>query len=303
MNNYSINDFESQVKKILQKAKIKKVLNADVVAWLMSQGEFERAYRINDCATNIGITNIGGVAKIVKANFCRERLCNVCAWRRQSKFMSQMFPVMQILSQKYEFIFVTLTVKSVPLERLKSEINTILAAYDRFLKHRRVKRGWVGKVRGLEMKYNSRTKEFNPHIHILVAVEPDYFKNDEKYISQRMVREYWQESLDADYLPRCEVKKVYDTDGVAIETLKYSFKQMTDNTAMSGFYEALKSRRLVSFSGVFAETRKLLKLSDFENVLEDDLPQDTPKQIFYTLYTFDATGGIFSYYKQFEMAL
>lgn len=303
MSNYNITDFESQVKKILQKAQIKKSLNKDVISWLHSRGLDDKALAISNCANNIGITNINGVAKIVRADFCKQRLCNVCAWRRQSKFTAQMFPVLKVLQKKYEFLFVTLTMRSVPVEDLKNAVNEILKAYDRLLKHRRIKRSWVGKVRGLEMKYNQHTKTFNPHIHVLVAVENDYFTNNEKYISHKMLVEYWSESLRTDYKPRCEVKKVTDQQGAVIETLKYSFKQMNDNTAMLGFHIALSGRRLVSFSGVFAETRKLLRLSDFENVLTDDMPENTPKQIFYSLYTFDATGGVYSYYKQFEMAL
>lgn len=303
ISNYSTPSYESQVAKILQKTKIKKALNEDVVQWLMDQGLTEKAYTINHCADLIGITDIGGVAKIVKASFCRERICNVCAWRRQTKFMAQMFPVMEIIGKKYEFVFVTLTMRSVALDDLKSAIDDILLAYDRFLKHRRVKRSWLGKVRGLEMKFNPKNNTFNPHIHILVAVDKDYFTNADKYISHTMLVEYWRESLRANYSPRCHLEKVTDADSGAIETLKYSFKQMTNNTALAGFYYALKNRRLVSFSGVFAETRKLLKLSDFENVLTDDMPEDTPRNLTYTLYRFDATGGVYNYYKDLECRL
>lgn len=298
--NCTTNETKSQVSKILQKTKIKKMLNADVVAWLCSIGETDRAQHINECATHIGITDIGGYAKIIKADFCRERLCNVCAWRRQSKFMAQMFPVMEILSRDYEFLFVTLTLESVPLEDLKPTIDLMLKGYDRFLKHRQVQRGWVGKVRGLEMKYNPKARTFNPHIHILVAVEKDYFTDTKKYVSHTELVRCWQESIRTQYKPRCEIKKVTETQKATIETMKYAFKQMTDSTAMQGFHTALKSRRLVSFSGVFAEIRKLLRQSDFENILTDDIPEDTPRKIMYTLYRFDATGGVYNYYKELE---
>lgn len=298
--NCTTNETKSQVAKILQKTKKKKMLNTDVVAWLCSIGETDRAQRIDDCATHIGITEIGGYAKIIKADFCRERLCNVCAWRRQTKFVAQMFPVLEILSKDYEFLLVTLTMRSVKLGELKQAIDIMLKGYDRFLKHRQVQRGWAGKVRGLEMKYNSEKKTFNPHIHILVAVSKDYFETKTKYVSHAELVRCWGESIRTDYFPRCEVKKVTETRGAVLETMKYSFKQMKDNTAMQGFHTALKNRRLISFSGVFAETRKLLRQSDFENILTDDIPEDTPQKIIYTLYRFDATGGVYNYYKELE---
>lgn len=303
MSHYITKDYESQVSKILQKTQIKKRLNKAVIEWLYSKGLYEKASKIDECANHIGITNIEGIAKIVKADFCRERMCNVCAWRRQSKFTAQMVPVLQHLAPNYDFIFATLTMRSVKLDELRQAIDLILSAYDRLLKHRRIKKAWQGKVRGLEMKYNTSTKTFNPHIHILVAVDKDYFTNNEKYISQAMLCDYWTESLRSDYSPRCDIRKVTQSDKAIVETLKYSFKQQEDNNAMQGFYTALKNRRLVSFSGVFAETRKMLKYSDFENVLTDDIKTEDKKNIYYALYKFDATGGIYSYYKQFELNL
>lgn len=300
-NNYTTVDFDCQVKKILTKTQYKKKLNNAVIDWLYSVQENKKALEIQDCANHIGITNINNVAHIVKADFCRNRICNVCAWRRQSKFIAQMFPVLEILGKKYDFLFATLTIKNVSYEELNKTINTILLAYDKLLKRRKIKRSWVGKVRGLEITYNSLTDTFHPHIHIFVAVEKDYFVNCDKYISQNELAEYWQECISADYSPICHIEKVTDTNAGAVETLKYSFKTSSNSSALKGYFYTLKNRRLVSFSGVFAETRKFLKQSDFDSVLTDDIDKNIARNVLYSLYKFDATGGVYKYFDSLEL--
>lgn len=302
LNNTTPN-YDCQVSKILQKTQIKKAMNTAVVDWLYSRNEYEKAVCVEHCAEHIGITNINNIARIVKADFCRQRICNVCAWRRQSKFIAQMFPVLEILGKKYEFLLATLTIKNVSLQNLRPAVNDILQGYDRLLKRRKIKNAWVGKVRALEITYNQHTKEFHPHIHVFIAVDKSYFTDPSKYISQAELEQMWGESVRIGYDPICHIEKVTDTMHGAVETLKYTFKTTKDTTALEGYFYILKNRRLVSFSGVFAETRKFLKQSDFENILTDDMPTDAPKKFLYTLYKFDATGGVYNYYKQLEISI
>ena len=86
-----------------------------------------------------------------------------------------------------------------------------------------------------------------------------------------------------------------------METLKYSFKTSANSNALRGYFYTLKNRRLVSFSGVFADTRKFLKQSDFDAVLTDDFSHNAAKNILYSLYKFDATGGVYKYFDSLEL--
>lgn len=303
LNNTTL-DYQSQVQKTLRKCEVKRKLNESVIEWLFNKQLNEYAYALEDCATVIGFTNIADVAHVTKANFCRKRLCNICAWRRQSRFTAQTFPVMQILqSRGYRFIFATLTVPNVPLEKLQDTINLLMSSYDRLLKHRKVKRSWLGKVRALEVTYNREGQTFHPHIHILVAVRNEYFNDNSLYITVDEFRDYWEESLQTtyDYPLQVDIRAVDNEERATVETLKYTFKSSKDATALEGFYTALRGRRLVSFSGVFAEVRKELKLSDFENILTDDVPENVGKKLTYQLYKFDATGGIYNFWKEYEI--
>ena len=295
---------DMQAKKILEKCQKKKFYNTAVIDWLYQHDEYEYAYNVEDCATFVGITDIEGVAKITKANFCRKRLCCVCAWRRQSKFVAQTFPVLEILAQRrYRFIFASVTVPNVPLKDLSKTINNMLSAYDRLLKRRKIKRAWVGKIRALEVTFNEERNDFHPHIHIMVAVNEEYFSDPDLYITVDEFRDYWEECLHTtfDYPLQVDIRAVDDDEGAVVETLKYSFKGAKDSTAIEGFFRSLRGRRLVSFSGVFAKIRKELRLSDFETVLTDDVILKNKTQLTYQLYKFDATGGVYQFYKEYEL--
>lgn len=303
---YSTLTYKSQVQKTLAKCAEKRAQNEFLINWLAEREQFDYLYDVTNCATFIGFTDIAGVAHVTKANFCRRRLCNICVWRRQTKFVAQMFPVIDKLrNDGYRFLFATATVPNVPLERLTETINNMMKAYDLFLKRRKVKRAWLGKIRALELTYNSERNDFHPHLHMLIAVKPEYFHDSDLYISFNEFREYWTESMRQiyDYPLQVKLQAVDDEERATVETLKYTFKTAKDSQALEGFYTSLRGRRLVSFSGVFARIRKELQLSDFENVLTDDLPADTTTRLTFDLYKFDATGGLYKFYNKYEMEL
>lgn len=303
---YTKENYDCQVQKTLTRVAIKKSFNRTVIEWLNSREDTRRAQNIENCATQIGFTNISNIAKIIHGNFCRERMCFVCAWRRSAKFTAQTMPILQILDNNgYEFIFATITVENVPLQELKKVVSQMLKGYDLLLKRRQVKRAWKGKIRGFEITYNPETKTFHPHIHMLIAVTPDYFHSAD-YITTRQLSQIWGESV-GQYNPICDIRKAKTVSrngkkgsGAVVETLKYSFKMFKDATAIEGFYTALLGRRLISFSGVFADLRRELRMSDFENILTDDINFEKGRKIFYDVYEFDPSGGVYKYYRQFE---
>lgn len=303
MNNidYNTENYKSQVAKILKKATVKKKFNEPIIKWCLENHLEKTAESIRTCGRHIGITNVDGYAKILKADFCRQRLCAVCAWRRQSKFVAQMTPTLTLLENRgYKFVFATLTVNNIPYEDLEETINNMLNAFHLLIRRRRVVRAWKGVTRSLELTYKAEDDTLHPHLHLLIAVDSDYFINDTKYISHGMLKTLWQESLKVAYEPYVDIRKVYNEGGAAVEVLKYALKPSTENTALSAFAYILKGRRLVSFTGVFAKVRKELKYSDFENILTDDF--DKSKTIRYELYKLDCTGGVYNYYKECELA-
>ena len=295
MKDYNTNPDTSQEQKLFQKLAIKKAYNKQVIEYLCAVHEPDRANRVLHCGEHIGITTIDGIAKIVKADFCRERLCAVCAWRRQAKFTAQTFPILSILERRgYEFIFVTLTIANMKYEKLENAVDTLLHGYALLRHRRKVKRSWAGIIRSVELTYNADSNTFHPHLHLLVAVPHAYFADRDLYISQGELADMWADCIGACYTPVCHIEKVKgDTTAAAVETIKYALKPTDAKQAFSAFFYILRGRRLISFCGVFATLRRELKYSDFENILTDDV--DTRRSITYNLYTFDATGGVYRF--------
>lgn len=301
MNNNTKKSRCQAVQKILQKTAIKKQSNKKTIVWLESIGEAEKAAKIEQCATHLGITYENGVAKVVQADFCRERICSVCAWRRQAKFYAQMVPTIDYLSErKYKFLFLTLTAKNVETKaELKTLVDKMLNAYKLLQNRREIRRTWKGMCRSVEITHTAE-KGFHPHIHCIVAVDENYFKAD--YLSQEFIRNVWQECMRVNYKPLVNIKRIKDKEKGIKETFKYAFKPSDKAEDMAALYGAflgvLKGKRLVSFSGVFAKVRKLLKFADFEYVLTDELQG---KVRTYELYRFDVTGGIYAYQEQLKL--
>ena len=299
MNNY--NSLLPECQATLRKLAIKKSYNKKIIAWAKANNKEKIAQNIENCATQVGITSIDGKAHIIRADFCRERICSVCAWRRQARFISQTNPILNLLDKDYDFLFVTLTMRNVPYDKLSGAVDLILSAYAKFRHIRQIRRSFCGIIRALELTFNADRKDFHPHLHLLVAVRKDYFYSQD-YITQRMLAEIWQGCLDVDYIPSVDIRKcdtVEENPQGVLEVLKYSLKPSYDDLALKAFAVILKGRRLISFSGVFAEMRKKLRLSDFENVLTDEIQGKTKLQ--YTLFEFDCTGGYYNYLKTMEV--
>lgn len=309
-NDYIICDFQSQVDFLLRKTAIKKSYNKNVVSFLNTEIGLDKAGLFKDrlrrtadnilgCATYLGFTEHNGRALIGKANFCRERICYVCAWRRQAKFLAQIKPILNLLGCRgYQFLFATLTVKNCCYADLDSTVSDILAGFSKLLKRRKFARGWCGVARAVELTYNESDNTFHPHLHLLIAVEEKYFSDSSLYISQRDLCLAWAEVLGLDYIPSCDIRKVTEESAGAVETFKYTLKPSRAIDALRAFYYVLRGRRLISFSGVFADVRRELRLSDFESVLTDDVVAGGSRK--FRLYEFDATGGVYRFYKDFD---
>ena len=287
--------YEKSKKALLRKLGEKKVYNNKVVDFLENYPDKVRAERIRECGTYIDIVNVDNVAKIINANFCRERLCNVCAWRKQKKFVATVTPVLEHLeTQGYKYIFVTLTMRNPSAESLKDSLDELLKGYNKFLGRKRIETAFCGAIRSLEITYKEKADTYHPHIHLLVAVEEDYFSTRGKYLSQRQLCNIWQECIGSEYVPVCYVEKVYNTLGSELETLKYATKPSEDLRTLKVFYEVLKGRRLISFSGVFAKCRK-----EFDKALKSNADIGIPSGQYTSLcYRFDVTGGVYTYYSK-----
>ena len=266
---------------LIKKLTYYKWRNVKISACLRSIGERSRADMINECGT-YAVTSVRNGHDVFKyANFCRQRMCQVCAWRRSSKFVAQMIPVCNALSaQGYKFIFITLSLRNCASDDVAADVSRLLEAWDRMSRRAKYKRAIKGYCRSLEVTYNVEREDYHPHLHILAAVDNDYFTS-KKYISHDVMLEDWKAAARVDYLPDVHIEKCYrgakknkDTSSTAaaIETIKYAYKissKHIKNETIATIFYSLANRRLVSFGGVIEELRKQLQQSDIDDPTPD----------------------------------
>lgn len=249
---------------------------------------YNKAERVGDCCSLLKFDECehDGYKKLVKVNSCHDRLCSPCNTMR-SKLLS--YQLMQMISEvkkqgDFEYVFLTLTIPNVKGRDLSKAYDKIFSGFTRLFRYKRVDNMCVGAVRSLETTINldKNSKSYftyHPHLHVLIAVRPTYFK-DKTYIRQAEWVRLWKKAMRVNFNPIVHIEKVkprFDgKDGLmkAIsEVAKYSVKdadylyddeKITDKVVKTLSY-ALKSRRLVGFTKLFKEIRAKLKLQDIES--------------------------------------
>lgn len=295
---------EAVESRTIKKITIHKSFNLPVIKNLATLGYNDKAQSIDECGTFVELfTDENGVEKIARSNFCRERLCSVCAWRRQSKFLATTEPALRKIDTetagKTKYVFLTLTMKNCTGAVLDSAITQMLKAWDRIYKRKPFSTHCRGAIRNLEVTYSKSEKTYHPHLHILALMDNVYFRKG-NYIETGELAMMWKHALDVDYTPVVHMECIKSSCGnenpvlsASLEVMKYSLKT-TDYAISPRVTEtlmlALKGRRLISFSGIIAQARKELKFSDIEDSsLTDDITAGdyNARRV---LYLFTASG-------------
>ena len=246
----------------------------------------KKYYRVIDCSTflEFGVTKTSSL-KLLQANFCKVRLCPMCAWRRSLKIFGQVSKVMDQVEKNYNYryIFLTLTVKNCYSEDLKDTLDLMTKSFNKLSERKAFKKAIKGYFRSLEITYNKEDNTYHPHFHLILAVNKSYFTDKDYYLSQENWTRLWKESLQVDYKPVVDVRRVKSKDKnfskVIAETAKYTVKSedflikkedgkideaLTDEVVAT-LDKALHRKRLVSFGFLFKDIHRQLKLDDAEN--------------------------------------
>lgn len=276
MNNLNCQELIPLVDKKGKKEKPWRVykLQNSYLSMAYSEVDANKAQRLENCASWLEFSKTEGGLKLHNANFCRVRLCPICAWRRSLKTYGQVRSVVDKLENNYKYIFLTLTCRNCDGEDLSTTLTKLFQAYNRLFKYKEVKQVAKGYYRGLEITHNLQEDTFHPHFHVLIAVNKSYFKS-RYYISQCKWSELWQKALQVAYNPIVDVRKVNGTYEKAVaEVAKYATKSsevicfddwdLTVKT-VSILDKALNNRRLAGWGGIFKEVHKELHLDDSED--------------------------------------
>ena len=224
--------------------------------------------------------------KLYKANSCKNRFCPVCAWRKARKDALGLSLMMQYIKQqeRKEFIFLTLTTPNVQNEQLEDEIKHYNKSFKKMVERKKVKSIIKGYVRKLEITYNKKRDDYNPHFHVLIAVNKSYFTDKRYYISQQEWLDLWRDVTGISEITQVQVQKIRQNNNKELyEMAKYSGKDsdyLINQKVFDAYYRSLKGKQVLVYSGLFKEARKLLKNGDLDYLKEID-PTEYIYQIFY----------------------
>ena len=224
--------------------------------------------------------------KLHKSNLCKNRFCPVCAWRKARKDALGLSLMMQYIKQKEDkqFIFLTLTTPNVTVEHLEDEIKNYNESFRRLSNRKHFKSIAKGYVRKLEITYNKKRDDYNPHFHVLIAVNKSYFTDKRYYISQKEWLNLWRDVTGIDEITQVHVQKIKQNNNKELyEMAKYSGKDsdyLVNQKVFATFYKSLKGKQILVYSGLFKEARKKLKNGDLDYLKEVD-PTEYIYQIFY----------------------
>lgn len=285
-------------------------------------GYEEKAKRVADCGTFLEFARYGGMQegagglprggvpctgdsfKLHRANFCRDRLCPMCSWRRSYKIFGQVSQIMDLIADKYEFLFLTLTVPNCTADELINTLNRMTRAWTKLFHYKRVERILKGFFKALEITYNQTADTYHPHFHVVLAVPKSYF-NSRDYLHRDEWLSMWQKAMNDSSITQVDIRKARDKHKEKIgktaaeklasavaEIAKYAVKssdylfddeELTDKV-VSVLVPALSDRRLCSFGGCFKEAHQALQLDDTENGdlihIDGELRSDVALQIY-----------------------
>ena len=272
-------------------------------------GNTKKARQLEHCSTLLTFVEIKSLGryKLMQGNFCRNRMCPMCMWRRSLKIYNQIRTVIDHIEskEKHRYISLTLTVKNCSGDDLKETVGHLLKSFKRMTDYKAFKKLSRGWFRSLEVNYSWTRKDYHPHIHAIIAVPMNYFESRVMYLSKDKWLALWQRSARLDYLPDIGISAVFDKNTVVkgesdkerkarikseaedgsinyakaiAELAKYTVK---DNDilgiknreeaaqVLKTLDEALYKRRLAAFGDQFKKVHKLLNLKDPESETAD----------------------------------
>lgn len=273
---------------LLKRLQEKKNRNYILAASLDRLGVENWAPLVRECGTFIGIAeDEGGNQRIMEANFCTHRLCPTCNWRRSLRIYATTSKILDYIDahqgKEIKYLFLTLTVRNVPLPDLGAEIDRMSEAFKRLINNRAWKSRVKGSMRTLEITINRETMTAHPHYHLILAVPKSYGKKgDPLYWNHAQWQAAWRTAARLEYDPQVSIELVKGREAGVAEVAKYMAKDsdyLIDATeAKMGTEEAealtdwlvgnlstqLKGRRLISYTGLLRQAQQALKLTDPE---------------------------------------
>ena len=239
----------------------------------MDEDTRDVAKAIGNCALNLGIEvempdGEAPEAKLRAVRACNRRVCPFCEWRRTKAWRRRFFEGLPRFHEDFPThhpIFVTLTVRNVAIEDLKSSVRDMHLAWKRMtLCSFFPTPFWFRKTEVTVQRLADKKTEtgmVHPHLHCLLMVPAGYFSHG--YVKQTEWQKQWMMAARLDYSPvvdvrRCKSRRsapasnVSASLGAALEASKYAAKA-TDlfklGNSLGEYHRQMKGVRLTGVSG------------------------------------------------------
>ena len=164
--------------------------------------------------------------KLKRANFCKDRLCTTCQWRKSMRQYHTSLELAREALRRHptlRFVFLTLTVPNVPLRGLSGAIDDLFESWQRLSQRKEVKLAVRGYLRALEVTYNHERDDWHPHIHTVLAVPSKYFKTG-LYITRDRWLELWREATRMPQITQVDVRTI-KTKHKGVDPLEVGFAE------------------------------------------------------------------------------
>lgn len=292
--------------------RVKKIRSIKLSESLRRIGEEKRAVRVLFCGSQLTfmVNTETGEKKLHSANFCKERLCPMCSWRRSIKCFYQVSRVMdrtQVEALTLIPVFLTLTLRNCSGDKLSETLDSIFQGWNRLMANKRIKRIIKGWFRALEVTYCKESNTFHPHIHAILMVEKGYFKSKDYIDTCGWIR-LWRKALRLNYDPVCDIRKIRNSKRKSLKEIsKYTVKDIdyiSDNKELTDMLvevlgKALKGRRLYAYGGILKQIAKKLNAEklddDLVHIDEDKTVRGDVRQI---IVTYRWNMGLANYYRE-----
>lgn len=284
--------FEEIIEKFCKK-KVESLRVKDAYLALARKNKEERlvskANRVEQCGTFLEFWIASDFLKrrLIHANFCRDRFCVMCMWRRSKKMYMQNTLCFDQLIKSGKFIFLTLTMKNVNGNELGQAVSRYSDAFRKMMRNKRVKKSMQGYLKNIETTYNRETKMYHPHMHVLFHVRNSYFNRD-NYINQGEWKSLWEKCAGLNYSAQVHVKGIKSKSdggvkGAIAEVSKYCLKfSSLDGLSDDDFVEVvgvlereLSGRRLTTYGGTWLEARRQMRMKDDIEDYEMDFDEES----------------------------
>lgn len=259
---------------------------------------FERyAQRMSDCSGLLQFAWADNIEtgetclKLSKAQFCRVRHCPVCQWRRSLMWQARFYQSLPTIVQEHpkaRWLFLTLTVRNMPVCELRDALQHMNKSWQRLIKRKEFKavQGWIRTTEITRGKDGSA----HPHFHALLMVSPSWFTG-RSYVKQQRWVEIWGDCLQVDYAPTVDIRTVkprHDGEsgsaiteqlrGAVSETLKYAVKpsdMVDDPDWFLTMTEQVHKLRFIATGGALKDALRVYDETNDDLIVASDQEAET----------------------------